>query len=1101
MGNYRLALDVGSNSVGWCVMPLSDDGPMGISDAGARVFPDGRNPKDGSSNAMARRLARGMRRNRDRFVYRRDQLLNVLAGGGLLPGDAAGQRALTLLDPYELRARGIDHKLTPHELGRAFFHLNQRRGFKSNRKSDTKDNETGAIKTAIKSQRKLMEEKGARTFGELLYRRNQAGLSTRARLKIRPKTDDKGKEKKEDYYEFYPSRMLIEDEFNRLWDEQARHHPGILTDVLRERVHRAIFFQRDLNPPVVGKCTYNREEDRAPKALPIVQRRRIFEELNNLQVIDQRTFKGRSLTRIERDKLAKLFLQPNGKTSGNAEVTFDKMRKTLSLGDDTVFSHESDKRTKLLADTTAALLCHKDRLGDRWYQLTGEQQEQVVSVLLNENDEDLLLQTLRDNFGLDNARAARVADTPLPAEYSRLGITATHAITAELEKDVIPYSEAVYRAGYGSHSALGAGKRHDRLPYYGAVLERHVNPDPQYAGDPQAPLEKCFGKVGNPTVHIALNQVRKVVNEIIKLHGAPSEIHLEVLRDLKNSIKKRKEIEAEQAKNQKLNDDCARELREEFHEKVNRDNIERLRLWKELGAPNHLCIYTGEPIHTGILFTHEVEMDHILPFSKTLDDSRANKLLCRVRANRDKTNGTPFEAWGHSPQWQEILDRAANLPGNKRWRFGPDAMDSFRKDKDFIARHLTDSQYIARLAREYLAVLFEPGEGHNKVVCLPGRLTGLFRKFLGLSAVLDEVNTNSSRRESQAPIGEKNRNDHRHHALDAMVIGVMDRSFLQKAAKAHARAESDGLTKLMTDWEAPWPTFREDAREALGKIIVSHKPDHGIEGQLHNDIAYGVSKYEDPRGNAVHRIPAGEIEITNLLFIRGKRLRAEFLAHLSGLDYLDAWTRLETIDGEGGRGKRKLAGLVPTDEKEFHQKSLSFFSERGIRRVRIIEPVELVFPTKQGLYKGYKPDSNAYMEILRDTKTGNWKGQIVTTFEAVRQAIESKSGAREINPSLVKRVFKRDMLEMNYKGLRRVFLVQKVSGNTFILAEHFESDADARTRDKSDPFQFVSISTDKLRKAGVRFLVVTPAGRIRYLSDAPNDMSGDRNLGAGETPA
>ncbi len=121
MGNYRLALDVGTNSVGWCVMPLSDDGPTGISDAGARVFSDGRNPKDGSSNAKARRLARGMRRNHDRFLYRRNALLTILAEGGLLPKDALARRALTALDPYELRARGIENQLAlydphrPHE--------------------------------------------------------------------------------------------------------------------------------------------------------------------------------------------------------------------------------------------------------------------------------------------------------------------------------------------------------------------------------------------------------------------------------------------------------------------------------------------------------------------------------------------------------------------------------------------------------------------------------------------------------------------------------------------------------------------------------------------------------------------------------------------------------------------------------------------------------------------------------------------------------------------------------------------------------------------------------------------------------------------------
>ena len=147
MQQYRFSLDIGTNSVGWCLLALGKGAdspqPQSILDMGVRIFPDGRNPKDGTSNAEVRRLARGMRRNHDRFLDRRNRLMAQLIEVGMMPGNEARRRAMTALDPYELRARGIRERLSLHELGRALFHLNQRRGFKSNRKSDAKDEEIG----------------------------------------------------------------------------------------------------------------------------------------------------------------------------------------------------------------------------------------------------------------------------------------------------------------------------------------------------------------------------------------------------------------------------------------------------------------------------------------------------------------------------------------------------------------------------------------------------------------------------------------------------------------------------------------------------------------------------------------------------------------------------------------------------------------------------------------------------------------------------------------------------------------------------------------------------------------------------------------------
>lgn len=127
----RLGLDIGTNSIGWC---LIEDG-VRIVDTGVRIYSDGRDPKSGASLAVDRRMARGMRRRRDRYIGRRSAFLEALIRHGLMPADADEAKLLAARDPYALRARALTDRLEPGEIGRALFHLNQRRGFLSNRLS------------------------------------------------------------------------------------------------------------------------------------------------------------------------------------------------------------------------------------------------------------------------------------------------------------------------------------------------------------------------------------------------------------------------------------------------------------------------------------------------------------------------------------------------------------------------------------------------------------------------------------------------------------------------------------------------------------------------------------------------------------------------------------------------------------------------------------------------------------------------------------------------------------------------------------------------------------------------------------------------------
>ena len=241
---YRLGLDLGTNSIGWAAVELNNAGePCGVLDMGVRIFPDGRNPTDKTSNAVQRRLARGQRRRRDRYLKRRARLMKALVECALMPDDKDERKTLERLDPYVLRARALDHALKPCELGRAIFHLDQRRGFKSNRKT-TGDDESEAKKTRaeINELRASIEKSGARTLGEFLARRQKEGDPVRAR----PGQN------------LYPDRAMYEAEFDAIRKAQQPYHD--LDDGQWAALREVIFFQRPLKPVDPGWCQLEQGE-------------------------------------------------------------------------------------------------------------------------------------------------------------------------------------------------------------------------------------------------------------------------------------------------------------------------------------------------------------------------------------------------------------------------------------------------------------------------------------------------------------------------------------------------------------------------------------------------------------------------------------------------------------------------------------------------------------------------------------------------------------------------------------------------------------------------------------------------------------------------
>ena len=1020
---YRLSVDLGTNSIGWCLLIIGESGnPMGIERAGIRIFSDGRNPKDGSSLAVQRRVPRQMRRRRDRYLLRREQLMAALVLHNLMPADVDARKALESLDPYDLRTKGLDQSLPLFHLGRAIFHLNQRRGFKSNRKLDKgADNESGKIKSAIRALHQKMEDSGARTAGEFLHGRHVKRECVRSRI---------NGEGAKSFYDFYPERALTEAEFDQLWDLQQTFHPDHLTGAARDEIRSILFFQRPLRPVRPGKCTFNPDDDRAPWALPLAQRFRIWQDVNALR------FKMRGqadvpLTEAQRQAVV-------AELQASAAVTFKRLRKILKLGSEAVFTIESPKVTDLIGDKTAARLSKSDAFGKLWFDLPLDRQNAIVERLLDEADEQLLVTWLQEECRLDAQQAERVADITLPDGHCRLGRLALAQITAQLEQENVTYAEAAKRVGY-HHSDFRDGQIFDQLPYYGEALERHVAFGSNALKDQENP-EKFFGKIANPTVHVAMNQLRKLVNAVIQHYGHPAEIVVEVARDLKNSKKKRDEIKADQKKHQDRND----RYRAEFLAMGLADNGEnrlRMRLWEELNYSDHLdrrCPYTGEQISLTRLFSSDVEIEHILPFSQTLDNSAANKIVSMRWANRIKANRTPHQAFAHGghPQieWDHILDRAESLPANKKWRFLPNAMERFNvEERDFLDRQLTDTQYLSRLAKEYLCKVCNP----NKVWVTPGRLTAMLRGLWGLNHILSDHN-------------QKNRTDHRHHAIDAVVIGVTDRSLLQQVAHTAARAEEMELEKLLSGMPEPWANFRADVQAKIQQVIVSHKPDHGRQGALHNDTAYGLVTLPDAKGvrQVVTRIPLTAI------------------AKKADIDSIrdDAWR------------DRIRAALDGVPEKEWKIVLTQLSEQTGIRRIRVLESLTVIpIKDKTGReYKAYKGDSNCYYEIFQTPK-GKWAGEVISTFDANQKDFTAHWHKQYPTARLVLRLFKNDMIQMDHDGQRRVMRVVMFSEGKIILSEHFEGGSlRDRHKDPDDSFRWFQTAPSGLqdvgaRKAGIKF--------------------------------
>jgi CRISPR-associated endonuclease Csn1 len=1113
--NYRLGLDLGTNSIGWAMLALNQENqPYQILNAGVRIFSDGRNPKDGTPLAVARRTARGMRRRRDRFLARKSKLMNCLVNLELMPKDEVERKKLESLNPYELRAKALDEALTPFELGRAIFHLNQRRGFKSNRKEQVADEKKlSETKQNQESLKNKIGETNSKTLGEFFYKERIL-----KELTARAKPDESG---------LYPTRAMYENEFNEI--QKAQFSSQKLSEESWQKIRDIIFYQRELKAQEKGVCQFinkfnslpnwateafenykkSSEENKNAKglpraylALPSYQKFRILSEINNLKIIKNNR-EEILLDAPQKKKLVEYLHE-------NKSAKFSSLRKQIGyVGEEFKFNFEGGKRDKFDGNSTEIFLKDKKHFGEKWHDFSLKEQDEIVEFLLDSEDENIIYEKAVNVWQLSAEQALEIKkitpnDKNFKSGVGNLSKEFLQKLVVEIAEKNCRYDKACENLGF-HHSQKDQPEIQNQLDYYGKAIPASVvsvKVDKSKKPENYTEEEK-YGKIANPTVHVALNQLRKVVNAIIKESGNPSEITIELARDLKISQDEKREIEKAQKKNEDDNKKFGEDLASLIPPQRNTyENRLKLKLFHELKKANNdvaCCPYSGKTINIANLFSFEVEIEHILPFSKTYDDSVANKTIAYRAENQKKGNRSPFEAFGDA-----TFERIKNLPNNKKWRFYENAMEKFKDENTFQASQLNDTRYLSKIAKQYLAQICDP----NKIKVANGKLTALLRHNWGLNSILNKEIENAASQQNQiqnletqnlpeakfdAETGEvfiekeakkdkkqkpKNRDDHRHHAVDALVIAMTETRLLQQISRDNSRGHD--LDRLVINLPSHWNRFREDAAEAIEKIIVSHKPDHTKNTKLHDETYYGIlekpfdlddgKKSKEPY-NLIASCSVLALKKAEAKFIRDKKLREELI---------------------------KLADQAASD-KEFQTKFLPEFSKKtGVKNVRFYDKnqsiIKISHPQKNPRFsKAVKTNGNHHISVWK-MPDGKIKTDVVSNFK-MNCSFEIKQNERGENfinkdkkflpkqdfeklkphpaAKLLIRLFKDDLIKLEESGEEKTVRIA-VIGSTgqcyYFDHKNASSDTDSK---KSFYLNEKGLLTKKIRK-----IFITPTGKV-----------------------
>jgi CRISPR-associated endonuclease Csn1 len=857
--SYVLGIDLGSASLGWAAISLDETGkPSGLLRAGVRIFDpavtgDTEKGQD-ESNAVARRTARLIRRQLRRRAARQSDLFGLLQRHSLLPpyegaeADASQQRhsILNTLDKqlaarwessggqtaadlplYLLRKAALDAALEPFELGRVFYHLSQRRGYRSNRKEqaskkDTpgkakKEDDLGVVEGDIKNLLEEMSRAHARTLGEYF-----ASLDPHTQ-KVRRR---------------WTGRKMYEDEFAAIWASQAAFHPVLLTEELHREIKHLLFYQRPIKAQahLIGGCELEEGERRAAWATLEAQQFRVLQKVNDLEMILPGQVNGIPLTAEQRQTVLDLL-------EHSETASFDKIRKALKLDKNIGFNLQRGGETKLKGNLTNTHMAAV--FAERWPEMPDADKMQIVEDWRTIPQDDSLIRRAIEHWKLDEPGAKWLAGKAAPSGYcmySRkairklLPLMATGMRLKAAENEIPEY-----------RNRLTGGQAHDRIP----------------------PVRDTLKTLRNPAVERALTELRKVVNALIREHGKPAEVRIELARDLKKPRHERARATTQNRDREKERETMRKRIAAEFGEgfRPSRADVEKALLFEECGGE---CPYSGKRFPFSSLFGENSpwQVEHIIPFSRMPDDSFQNKTLCEVHENQYKANRTPREAYTDPQQYEAICNRVRNWKKPNLGKLKRFELRTTEEIEGFSSRQLNDTRYASKLACELVGSLYggrdvaaADGKSRQVVFASSGMVTATLRRGWGLEGILREIAPAADADKKGKP-----RTDHRHHAIDAITIALSRPKLIAALSRANERDPYWPKTgRRFPRIDAPWKDFVDSIRPQIEQMLVSHRPEHRLTGAMHDETNYGRPRKEGGKDvvhirKAVAGLPAGAIE-------------------------------------------------------------------------------------------------------------------------------------------------------------------------------------------------------------------------------------------------
>ncbi len=926
MEKLILGLDLGSNSLGWALFDENDEGEKSLIDIGSRIFSKAVEEKVPTPKNVKRRDMRLGRRVLQRRSRRKQKMLNYLVSLKLLPSSLQTTTEPEVIlndigDPYQLRAKGLDEQLTPYQFGRVLLHFVARRGFLSAKKqqagdliddpdmiaflnsnddSTAADKEEGQFKADIADVKKAIEAAQARTLGEYLHQLKQ-GSCKRNRM-------HEGGHLRTD-------RKMYQEELALIWQQQQAFFTDLPQDFMADKkgIKRIIFYQRPLKlkSDRVGKCSLEPLKNRSLTARLEVQQFRYLQDINNLNYFERHSETHISPSAEQKELLIQHF-------ENNVKITVTKLKKILGLDKQTKLNLEAKN---LKGNITACEI--KAVIGEQWQHYTPQQQSDLVEDLLTIKLKSVLKNRLLNHWQFSTEQAIQLSLLEFEPGHSNHSLKAINKILPYLKQGLI-YSDARIAAGYQYETKA------DR-----AAPKSLLGTPPETA---------------NPIVNKGMHELKRVVNAIIKQHGKLTAVRIEMARDLEMNTKRYKENEAQQTRNQKANEQATKAYQSLGLGKYpSYDDKLKYRLWKD---QNENCAYSGHTISLTQLFSASIEIDHILPYKKTLDDSYMNKVVCFTAENREKGDRTPKDAWGgQEDKWNQITQSIA------KWKLGYKAkrfyqIDKDLQDRDFISNQLNDTRYISKLAICYLQEL------GCDVSTSKGQTTAWLRHQWGLNNLIGETD-------------KKERTDHRHHAIDAAVVACVDRSLYNKII--HWTQSNEQKLRV----SPPTAYFRNQLQEHLNHVIISHDVQRKLSGGLHEETGAG---YIEKHGGLVYRKTLnGDFGVKNAVKIVDKAIKDLVLKHLAKFD---------------DNAKQAFA----PDQTLYHKDGTT-----PIKRVRVLqskttfkklEQNKLGIKDKEGkIFRWMSYGNNHHVEIVKNTSNGKISGVFVNMFEAHRRAMTGTKSA------------------------------------------------------------------------------------------------------------